>query len=406
MKKKISLVLCFCLVGIYLAFITGCSTHTHSYSTEVINPTIAQNGYTKHSCDCGHFYNEDYTCLLTFTSVNAALEQSSNLPTISNRVIPMGSTFSGVENTLIYEVASYRIYTSSTNFSTLQVGDEISSSANITLVWNKTSSALQAEQKFEQLLNMIEKLEQISSQYNVDKSVSTSPQLRALQYIRQTRYNTNQWNSLAGGMEGDFSEYVAQNQGTYTLTNLQSYLNFTVPTTLEEIDFVHMISIMNVACYTSVTTYSVVDLAGWLGDIIQLAGQIKRLNLSQQQAIQKCVELFGTTENSSFGYYDLLADLDSINLMQIYENSQNKSISNLIENYYATINHQTRKANFIQTTFGTNQTKQAMIAAANERLNSMYMVIWCNEENINLNNSYDKAIVDKLIELFIDYIIE
>lgn len=92
--------------------------------------------------------------------------------------------------------------------------------------------------------------------------------------------------------------------------------------------------------------------------------------------------------------------------MQIYENSQDKSISSLIENYYSTKN-ETRKQDFIQTTFGTNKSKQDMISAANQRLkNSIYMVIWRNEENINLNDSYDKAIVNKLIELFIDFITE
>ena len=35
--------------------------HVHSYSSEVIAPTCTDNGYTKHSCSCGHSYEDTVT---------------------------------------------------------------------------------------------------------------------------------------------------------------------------------------------------------------------------------------------------------------------------------------------------------------------------------------------------------
>ena len=227
-----------------------------------------------------------------------------------------------------------------------------------------------------------------------------------MQYIRQTRYNTGPWNYLAGSLESDFAQYVANNQGDMDLTTLQSYANFTIPKTNEEVDFVHMISVMNVACNVGVKSYAFVDLPGWLGDIIQLAGQIKKLGLTKTEAVQKCIELFGAIEGSSFGLYDLIADLDAINIMQVYENLEEKSISSIMEQYYNSINTDRRKSDFIETVFDGQVSKEEMIASTNSRLkSSIYMLVWCQTENIDTSAEYDKAIVDKLIELFIDYIL-
>lgn len=39
-------------------------THTHSYSISVVAPTCTAEGFTQHSCDCGHQYTDEKTAML------------------------------------------------------------------------------------------------------------------------------------------------------------------------------------------------------------------------------------------------------------------------------------------------------------------------------------------------------
>ncbi len=71
-KRLISIIgLILCAVS-SLCLFSACNddTHTHNYTTEVIAPTCAEQGYTIYTCDCGNSYNADYTSALGHNFIN------------------------------------------------------------------------------------------------------------------------------------------------------------------------------------------------------------------------------------------------------------------------------------------------------------------------------------------------
>ncbi|MBE7074890.1 MAG: hypothetical protein E7376_02810 [Clostridiales bacterium] len=406
MKKTKLLILPLFLFIVCLVCLCGCQ-HSHSHTPNVVNPTTTSLGYTEYSCSCGDFYRQDYTCLLSFTSITENNNIQSNLlPVIQSQIVALNENFIGVNNTNSFRAVEYRVY-SNNSYTNLYIGQNISTSLNITIVWEQITTLTETEIAFNDLLAKIKKLEQISEQYNIEKNIANiDPNLRAMHYIRYTRYNTTQWNMLAGTLESDFVDYVEQNMGQYDLASLQSMSNFIVPKTNEEIDFVHMIAVMNVACNAGVKNHNYNDLPGWLGDLCQLAGQIKKLELAESDIYTKAQELFAATTNSSFSIYDLIADLDAINIMQIYENLEEKSISSIMEQYYNAVKMRNRKDSFIITALDGETNVQTLKSNIRSRItDSTLMAVWCYTEGLNLTASYDNIIIDSLIDLFINYIL-
>ena len=62
MKKIVALSLVVLLLAGMLLNMASCgNAHEHSYVDEVVAPTCTENGYTKHTCECGDTYNDNET---------------------------------------------------------------------------------------------------------------------------------------------------------------------------------------------------------------------------------------------------------------------------------------------------------------------------------------------------------
>ncbi|MBO5910544.1 MAG: hypothetical protein J6Q15_03450, partial [Clostridia bacterium] len=83
-----------------------------------------------------------------------------------------------------------------------------------------------------------------------------------------------------------------------------------------------------------------------------------------------------------------------------------KSISSIIEQYYKSVNNVDRKSNFISTIFNGNTNKQELFDESIKRIkDNPLMVMWCKTEGLNIEDEYDMAIINELIDLFLDYIL-
>lgn len=200
MKNKHIKFLTLILILFTATFVVGCG-HTHLYEPTTISPTQTDIGYTRHLCDCGEFYDDNFTCLLTFNSISTDTTiPLDDLPQIESKVVAQNSVFEAIANTQDFKVSTYTGAT---------VGQKITNSMTITIVWDKYS---QAEKDCISIADKINDLCSISYKYNTSKYF-----LRASQYLRTAKYSGNTWNIMAGTMESDFVDYVVQNQGNKTL---------------------------------------------------------------------------------------------------------------------------------------------------------------------------------------------
>lgn len=367
---------------------TGSPKLGHNYRIEeTVAPTQIQNGYIKYLCNCGENYKK-YTCLLSFSSVILGENiDTSELPVINPKIVDKDSVFLGVEYSGDYMVSEYRIYYQNDTYLKINVGDIITNSTTITVVFKDKT---QEQKQFENLLEKINKLEQISLEYNNQFNSTQNAYVRVLQYIRMERYNTSEWNLLGGTIEADFSEYVKTKQGEFDLETLKNLQNFVIPSTNEKVDFVHMIAIMDIAIKNGLSSNMANDLAGWGGDFCQLVAELKKLNLTGIDLQMKAVELLGG-ESSSFSEQDLCADLDAINITKTFEDLENKSISNAIKQYYNQFSIALRKTNFLQNAFAeTFENEHYMAQHLIQRLDgNLYIKIWCGENNLDITNDME-----------------
>ena len=58
-KKLLTILLIVFAISTCLFTLTACG-HTHTYTSQVIEPTCSEQGYTKHTCECGDTYNDTY----------------------------------------------------------------------------------------------------------------------------------------------------------------------------------------------------------------------------------------------------------------------------------------------------------------------------------------------------------
>ncbi len=377
--------------------------HTHEYTTSIIDPTQTDLGYTLHSCTCGNNYKESYTCLLSYEN----LDNVQGLPQVEPQIVPINTKFKGVDNVGNYSATSYRTYITNDYYSNLYVGQLITNSTNIKLSWNNNTLLDDTMIEFNNLIAKIKKLEQISIQYSFDNNSANDPQIRVLQYIRQSRYSSSQWNVFGGKLESNFSKYVTDNQDEFDLASLQSLDSFTIPNLNQDVDFVHLMAIINVALKYGLNNNSTNDMVGWGGDICQLVKQLKDKDLAGYQLQSEADRLLGLGgSESSFGDQDLYADIDALNIANIYNNVEQKSISNVFKQYYLGLTSAQRKIDVLKVAFPTyiNSSTGEIIKNSNNeedidyisnslysRLDSnIFIKTWCQNNGVNLTNDEEE----------------
>jgi len=291
------------------------------------------------------------------------------------------------------KVIEYRIYSTENEFTNVYPHQSINQNTVIIVVWGKSNYNQEAYNELDEIIEKIKKLEEISNLYNQEKNSTKDASLRALQYIRQNKYSGLAWNIVAGNIEKDFSDYVKQNQGDYNLESLQTIQNFTSPKTGDKIDFVHMLSAINVILYGGLDNLASNDLATWGGDLCQLAIQLKNTGLTGEELQTKSDSMFNNT-NSSFSCYDVLANSDAFAIAKLYKDLNFNSISTTFENYYKLTNLEQRNKVFLQIAFPEiyennkiSVTEQDFVNIIVNRVTSNSLLgVWCSTQGANINS--------------------
>lgn len=231
---------------------------------------------------------------------------------------------------------------------------------------------LNGETEFNLAVEKIAKLEELAGKWIADTAYSTyTARQLAVMYIRTTpskSYTTAEWNGLAGTIPADFVTYVSNNK-TFTsvygtvqdVTTLRTLTSLTPNGTTEEIDFIHLMAVINMydEGITPSGTYSYVyptyydktdiaDLGGWAGDLVDLITYIKDETGDYATLLNKAKEAMGSS-TSGFGTDDYYADLDASNIWNNYLKGKSTSLANALKEYYKD-SYKTRA-----TTFKTNE---------------------------------------------------
>lgn len=260
---------------------------------------------------------------------------------------------------------------------------------------NPDEEELSAEQKsFNLILEKVNELEILSTAYNSENST-----LRALIYIRSDRYNSNQWQMIGGQSDAEFDAYILQNQ-TKGANELKTLPSFVLPKTKEESDFVHMFATLNVLYAQEGSAMH--DLAGWGGDLCQLAVDAKNSKKSGQELNEYVASIFNSA-TGGFNDQDVCADLDAVNLAVLLK--QNGSITNSLRDYSNNLNIEKRKDDFIQNVFGKEyssqeQLKQDMLS----RVQSNFLLSLWGQQN-GLNFTDDSNILEVCCSVFATYLL-
>jgi len=348
---------------------------------------------------------------ISYNHVYDASIESKLLPKNSQQKVEKNSKFLGLKPRNGLKPVEYRVYENETEFSNLYLNQIITENIKIVVVWNDEENNKEEYKDFNSVITKLRLLEEISEKYNTEKSSDKNANLRAMQYIRQKRYSGLAWSVIAGNLEKDFNQYVLDNQPeNANLQSLQDIDKLIAPKTKEEIDFVHLIAVVNVILNSEFINSTNTDLASWGGDICQLAIQLKQTGLTGNELQEKAGELFNN-KTSSFSCYDLLADIDAYNIINIYYLLGNNSVSETMEQYYTLGNSDLRNTMFIKLLLPDlnlegeqEEIKTTLKETLKARLDSnMLISVWCSTQGEPYANITVQ--VDACLNEFINYLI-
>ena len=242
---------------------------------------------------------------------------------------------------------------------------------------------------FNSMTERLQKLEDLAIEYYSDESTA---RLQFLRYLRSKVYNDTSWKTIGGEADASFAEYVTANQGEYNLTK---FSNFVIPSTNETVDFYHLFAVLNV---TYLGNQGNSDLSGWGGDLIQFMGQFKNTSLTGNELIEAVRSSFNSS-SSTFGSADVCADFDAVNIINLYNNSSNVSITDCIINYYTNITTAERITKFKSNAFSNNCTEDIVLNRLKNNL-LISVLAWKEGATLNKNN----AVCMACIKVFVEYV--
>ena len=250
---------------------------------------------------------------------------------------------------------------------------------------------------FSLLLSKIQKLEQLSKEYN-----PTDSGLRAIIYVRTGKYNDSIYNTILGETEVEFEKYVEQNQGEDDLVELKYVKDFVIPSTNEKVDFRHMFATMN-GVYLDDQAIS--DTSGWCGDLFDLINECKNLSETGDELLTTIGNKFNNV--STFGKEDVRADFDAVNIIDLYDPTSPYTygtISGCMSSYYATLNNDDRIDSFKEKTFtGAYSNVEDLEDEIYSRLTTNVYINSLAYLN-DVNFTRDEHIVNACIKVFANYI--
>ena len=254
-------------------------------------------------------------------------------------------------------------------------------------------------QSIEDTYSYLETLDTLQKEYSNNKYNYSN----ILKYLRADRYNSKQWEILAGSIDTKFNTYVDE----YKQQDLSKLKKIdTLETPYGTVDFIHMIASIDMVTQGR-------DVIGtWGGDLIEIASRykdnfdtIKNIDDELKQSISKK------------DLADINADIDAVNIghMLIDNKNTDKSLADTIKEYY----NNSSKVNKYEL-FLTNTIKQtdvanrvgidssygkAVKALLKRRINSDGLIKQLIKEK-ELDSVKYNSLIDECTDAFAEYILE
>ena len=232
----------------------------------------------------------------------------------------------------------------------------------------------------------------------------------ALQYIRRNNYNNEQWATVAGAINTNFTNYVDQYYPSIRryFSNFEgdSRLYVNDPNELGTIDFPHFCATINGLIYDSdgfkatlVGEANINNLCGWAGDLQTLCLEIlEETDYSNNyNTIYNTAYQFIGSPLHSFSISDLLADTDAFNIYNLLNNSTS--------NFFEALNgYYTNGCDLRFTSFTNNWSKQEIYNCVRSYTTDTFFLWfdWPILEEVNISTTQSDAIANA----FTDYIWE
>ncbi|MDO5557604.1 MAG: hypothetical protein Q4G05_05145 [Clostridia bacterium] len=234
------------------------------------------------------------------------------------------------------------------------------------------------------LLGEIKKLSELAIDYKAEHSGESNADAveLALEYLRIKRYTTPEWGFFTRASTSPFKDTVG------TQVNIDSNAMWVDPITGENIDLIHMMATLNAYKFPTIFDDQD-DTTGWAGDLTTLAKQVEEDNPDTTEVKAHTNSLLAAGVESSFGLADMLADIDSRNIRELWEGED--SLYNVILNYY----------------YGTNRN---VCSARYSSFNSEYENVGEHAESMvdwmlaSTGDAINEELKDIVIQCFVDYI--
>lgn len=179
------------------------------------------------------------------------------------------------------------------------------------------------------------------------KSNVKDANLLTLQYLRHLKSNgaygndgedyDGLWPKMAGTIDSEFCKYIDNKYQSLVV-------NFNDPIEKIKYDILHFAATLNAYLYPllgldiAVADDIADDFAGWAGDLITYADNIKDEAISQEKANKL---ICSTEEESNFKLEDYLADIDAFNVFKLLDNDSDLSFPEAFRDYFTDKDYET-----------------------------------------------------------------
>lgn len=280
----------------------------------------------------------------------------------------------------------------------------VDSNTTVYAKWQKKTSVNNLENAYLDTLAKLSELEYLAEQFKSTNNVSHTAQNLALAYIRGDRYNSTQWNLLAGNVNDFFVNYLRDNSDM-DFRSLKNLGNWEPNTISGKVDFVHLIATLNMHIGSN-NTNLLPDLGVWGGDLAQFANELKKSQASLDNSVLISYARASIANTSAtFGLYDMNSDMDAVNIYRLMTDYK-YSISKAFEVYYSSQVQGRRnifKAQVLKNQNITN--REAFVNYIKNRMTSNYYlhVLMTDSYNLAIDN-VDARYLDSAIKAFAYYV--
>jgi hypothetical protein len=200
----------------------------------------------------------------------------------------------------------------------------------------------------DQVLTNLKVLEEYTKEYKSKGRTGFPFNHLLLAYIRSQQYTGRAWDYAGGTLPKDFATFINnkdKEKGTRA-HECPKYGEIELPSK-EKMKFAHMFATMNGIEKGHSFTGGFSTIAGWGGDTVQLAGDIKNSRGNLDQLIVEASNFIG--KKGKFCASSLISDLDAPIIFKKKTNSN--SFTDIIRNYYNGNEWKNRASNFVKITF-------------------------------------------------------